>query len=277
MYVPSYSEISLGPNSSIITKNDYPVRNDETIHQMARYRFVIYLHELDELTGVKPNHNYFFEFAIFGNKFKLKLDIHPKNKVAPIKKLRVCYFFVQTSSEPKSLLEYMNSHETFKIHLVTENRFNGERRNIGCLNLEMREFLGSGVKKSFYKFLDVEEVGYGWGLEGSIGLSRTEQEVNTSRLILSTEDKLIYLPSQHYYLCEPLPEEWMDEIENKNQNKKSCETMQTNDFMRAGITLDTSEQFLPDQTNALPVKAKKKIDLKQLISSEVRAYESRKA
>lgn len=26
------AEISLGPNSSIITKNDYPIRNDETIH-----------------------------------------------------------------------------------------------------------------------------------------------------------------------------------------------------------------------------------------------------
>lgn len=67
----------------------------------------------------------------------------------------------------------MNSHETFKINLITENRFNGERRNIGYLNLDMREFLGLGMKKSFYKFLDVEEVGYGWGLEGSIGLSRT--------------------------------------------------------------------------------------------------------
>lgn len=96
--------------------------------------------------------------------------------------------------------------------------------------------------------------------------------MNTSRLILSTEDKLIYLPSQHYYLCEPLPEEWMDEIENKNQNKKTCETMQTNDFMRAGITMETGEQFLPDQTNTIPVKSKKKIDLKKLISSEVRAY-----
>jgi len=69
----------------------------------------------------------------------------------------------------------------------------------------MREYLTSVGKKSFYKFLDVESVGYGWGLEGSIGLVRAEGEVNTSRLILSTEDKLIYLPSQHYYLCESLP------------------------------------------------------------------------
>lgn len=62
----------------------------------------------------------------------------------------------------------------------------------------------------------------------------------------------------------------MDEIENKNQNKKTCETMQTNDFMRAGM--DTGEQFLPDQTNTIPIKSKKKIDLKKLISSEIRAY-----
>jgi len=98
MYLFFYLEISLGPNSSIITKNDYPVRNDETIHQMVRYRFLIYLHELDELIGVKNNHNYFFEFSIFGNKFKLKIDVHPKDKVTPIKKLRVCYFFVQANN-----------------------------------------------------------------------------------------------------------------------------------------------------------------------------------
>lgn len=115
----------MGPNSSIITRNDCPIRNDETIHQMARYRFLLYLHELDELTGVKPNHNYYFEFAVFANKFKLKLDLHPKAKVCPIKKLRVSYFFVQTSTESRSLLDYMNTHEAMKIELVSENRANG--------------------------------------------------------------------------------------------------------------------------------------------------------
>jgi hypothetical protein len=76
--------------------------------------------------------------------------------VAPIKKLRLCYFFVQTNNEQKSLLEYMSIHEAFKIHLVMENRSSGEKRTIGNLSLDMREFLGSGMKKSFYKFLDVE-------------------------------------------------------------------------------------------------------------------------
>ena len=52
------AEISLGPNSSIITKDNRPVRNDETIHEMYRYRFLLYLHELDELVGVAPNTNY---------------------------------------------------------------------------------------------------------------------------------------------------------------------------------------------------------------------------
>jgi len=83
--------------------------------------------------------------------------------------------------------------------LIAENRQTGEKRVAGSLNLDLREFLVQG-RKNFYKFLDTEG-GFGWGLEGSIGLIKTEKEVNTSRLILSTEDRLIYLPSQHYYLC----------------------------------------------------------------------------
>jgi hypothetical protein len=35
--------------------------------------------------------------------------------------------------------------------------------------------------------------------------------------------------------------------------------------MRIGF--DTAEQFLPDQTNTIPAKSKKKIDVKQLIKS----------
>lgn len=40
--------------------------------------------------------------------------------------------------------------------------------------------------------------------------------------------------------------------------------------------LDTAEQFLPDQTNTIPAKAKPKIDIKQLIKAETHAYEARK-
>ena len=61
----------------------------------------------------------------------------------------------------------------------------------------MKDLFGKGTisKKPFYKFFNISEVNYGWGLEGSIGLSHTPYEVNTSRTILSTEDKLVYLPS----------------------------------------------------------------------------------
>ena len=50
--------------------------------------------------------------------------------------------------------------------------------------------------------------------------------MNTSRLILSSEDKLIYLPGDHYYLCEPLPEEWLDEIERKCKHKSAMDNYQ---------------------------------------------------
>lgn len=49
-------------------------------------------------------------------------------------------------------------------------------------------------------------------MEGSIGIVRTEKEVNTSRLILTTEDRLVYLPNQNYFICEPLPEDWIVEL-----------------------------------------------------------------
>lgn len=90
---------------------------------------------------------------------------------------------------------------------MAENRESGEKRIAGKLGLDLKEFLVQG-RKNFYKFLDTEG-GFGWGLEGSIGLVRNDKELNTSRLILSTEDRLIYLPSQHYYICEPLPEDWI--------------------------------------------------------------------
>ncbi len=95
--------------------------------------------------------------------------------------------------------EYIQKHEVLKINLVAEKRESGEKRIAGKLALDLKEFLVQG-RKSFYKFLDAEG-GFGWGLEGSIGLVRNEKEVNTSRLILSTEDRLVYLPSQHYYIC----------------------------------------------------------------------------
>jgi hypothetical protein len=60
---------------------------------MVRYRFLIYLHELDELTGICPHTNYYLDFGLFGAKFKIKLDLRPNMSSSLIKKLRVCYFF----------------------------------------------------------------------------------------------------------------------------------------------------------------------------------------
>ena len=39
--------------------------------------------------------------------------------------------------------------------------------------------------------------------------------MNTSRMIFFTEDHLIYLPSDNYYYCEQLPEEWIDVVKKE--------------------------------------------------------------
>jgi hypothetical protein len=70
---------------------------------MSRYRFLIYLHELDELVGVAPHTNYHLEFALFGSKFKSKLDLRPGVSSTLIKKLRLCYFFFPTPMEHENL------------------------------------------------------------------------------------------------------------------------------------------------------------------------------
>ena len=61
----------------------------------------------------------------------------------------------------------------------------------------------------------VDNVIYGWGLEGSIGLIPSKEHVNTSRVILTTNDKLIYIPNQDFYFCEALPEDWLDRLKLK--------------------------------------------------------------
>lgn len=105
---------------------------------MVRYRFLIYLHELDELTGIKPNNNYFLDFGIFGSRFRLKLDVRPGVKVTTIKKLRICYFFVPAGCESGNIQEYILQHEVLKMTLMAENRQTGEKRVAGSLNLDLR-------------------------------------------------------------------------------------------------------------------------------------------
>jgi hypothetical protein len=80
----------------------YPY-DGETIHEMARYRFLIYLHELDELTTIHPHTNYYLDFSLFGTRFKLKLDLKPSLSSLLIKKLRLCYFFFPLAQEHQNL------------------------------------------------------------------------------------------------------------------------------------------------------------------------------
>lgn len=70
---------------------------------MARYRFLIYLHELDELTTIHPHTNYYLDFTLFGTRFKLKLDLKPSLSSLLIKKLRLCYFFFPLAQEHQNL------------------------------------------------------------------------------------------------------------------------------------------------------------------------------
>ena len=79
------------------------MRNDEAIHQMVRYRFIIYLHELDEMTTIKPSTNYYIEFSLFGSRFKIKLDLRPGMKVTPIRKLKFSYFFMPIGKDVENL------------------------------------------------------------------------------------------------------------------------------------------------------------------------------
>ena len=120
---------------------------------MSRYRFLIYLHELDELVGVAPNTVYHLEFTLFGSKFRTKLDLRPGMSSTLIKKLRLCYFFFPTASETENLQEYTQKEKEFKINLIAENRSTGEKKTAGCLTLDLKEFIAPG-RKNFYKFFD---------------------------------------------------------------------------------------------------------------------------
>jgi hypothetical protein len=67
--------------------------------------------------------------------------------------LRLCYFFIPAGCENSNIQEYILQHQFLKINLIAESRQTNERRNAGCLNLDLKEFLVNG-RKSFYKFLD---------------------------------------------------------------------------------------------------------------------------
>ena len=54
--------------------------------------------------------------------------------------------------------------------------------------------------------------------------------MNTSRMIFFSEDHLIYLPSDNYYYCEHLPEEWIDVVKKElsEMSKGKGESMKGN-------------------------------------------------
>ena len=56
-------------------------------------------------------------------------------------------------------------------------------------------------KKDFYKFFHINNVPYGWGLEGSIGIIACGKEVSTAKMVFKKSDENIYLPSENYYFC----------------------------------------------------------------------------
>lgn len=51
--------IELGPNSNITTKNDIPLKNDEIINQMMRFRMIFFLNEIDQIPSIQLNNHYF--------------------------------------------------------------------------------------------------------------------------------------------------------------------------------------------------------------------------
>ena len=198
--------------------------------------------------------------------------MRPDTKALLIKKLRVCYFFFPTDTQLFNLQEYVQKQEVLNINLIAENRTFNQRKQVGCLSLGLKEFLVPG-RKNFYKFFDTE-YGFGWGLQGSIGIVRTEKEVNTSRLILTTEDRLVYLPSQNYFICESLPEDWIAEIENKShksRDKTFENTLKTSDcYMKT--PLETGDRFVPDKTFQKEVR-RTEIDWKAELNKELKTYE----
>ena len=118
--IPLILVIELGPNSNIITKDDCPIRNDEIINKMIRFRFIIYLNEIDEIPTADCGVNYFMEFSIFGKKARYKLDTSMvDDKIIPLKKLKVIYFFANSVEEVE---DYAKSAANFRINIVTETK-----------------------------------------------------------------------------------------------------------------------------------------------------------
>ena len=87
---------------------------------MMRFRFIIYLNEIDEVVSVDPSLNYFMEFSIFSKKARYKLDTSMvEDKIIPLKKLKVIYFFANSVEEVE---EYAKIGANFRINIISETK-----------------------------------------------------------------------------------------------------------------------------------------------------------
>jgi hypothetical protein len=145
-------------------------------------------------------------------------------KIIPLNKLKVFYFFAHSLENLER--ECIASNASFKVHIITEHKETQEKRTIGELELLLKDLMTpNSVKKDFYKFFHVEKVAYGWGLEGSIGIIPSASQVSTAKVSFDKTEGHIYIPNENYYFCEPLAEEWIDLIKNKNQQVNNRRSM----------------------------------------------------
>ena len=64
---------------------------------MIRFRFIIYLNQIDEVVSVDPSLNYYMEYSIFGKKARYRLDLSlVDQKLIPLRKLKVIYLFAHS-------------------------------------------------------------------------------------------------------------------------------------------------------------------------------------
>lgn len=64
---------------------------------MFRFRIIIFLNEIDEVTDINYQLNYFLEFSLFNKKSKFKLNLGLANcKLIPLNRLKVFYFFAHS-------------------------------------------------------------------------------------------------------------------------------------------------------------------------------------
>jgi hypothetical protein len=175
---------------------------------MVRYRFVIYLVAIDEVTNVDPTRSYYLEYSIVNVKVRYKIEPKADSSVLTLNRLRVIYAF---SHDRKALNDYINQVEHLTVHLVVESADKRERTVWGTLNLELKDFLSEKViKREYYKMFNLKGVPWGWGLSANLGLVDSDGYVDTSRMIFRNINEQVYYPENpDYYSCEPLPAEWI--------------------------------------------------------------------